>query len=225
MMDTRVQAANILWDAIDTVFLDMDGTLLDLHYDNHFWMSHVPKRYGERYGLSFEESHQRLMVKYKSMEGKLEWYCVDFWSQELGLDIEMLKQEISHLIAIHPEVEAFLTHLHARGKRVSLVTNAHHKSLHLKLQQTGLRPYFDAVICAHDFHLAKEQAGFWQRLQEVEPFDPGATLLIDDNLKVLREAQRYGIAYLLAIRKPDSKKPEVAVEDFEAVGSFRDIMV
>ena len=218
-------AAYVKWRVVDTVFLDMDGTLLDLHYDNHFWLTYVPQRYAERYGLEPERAREQLMVKYKSMEGKLEWYCVDFWSQELGLDIETLKQEVAHLIAVHPEVVEFLEHLRKNGKRVALVTNAHHKSLSLKLRRTGLRPYFDSVICAHDFRLAKEQPGFWGRLQEVEYFDPESTLLIDDSIKVLREAKRYGFAHLLAVRKPDSKRPEVAIEEFMAVGSFREIMV
>ena len=31
----------LAWRDIDTVLLDMDGTLLDLHYDNHFWLEPV----------------------------------------------------------------------------------------------------------------------------------------------------------------------------------------
>ena len=27
---------------VDLVLLDMDGTLLDLHYDSHFWLDYVP---------------------------------------------------------------------------------------------------------------------------------------------------------------------------------------
>ena len=30
------------WSKIDTVLLDMDGTLLDLHYDSHFWLNVIP---------------------------------------------------------------------------------------------------------------------------------------------------------------------------------------
>ena len=30
------------WTSIDTVLLDMDGTLLDLRFDNWFWQEHVP---------------------------------------------------------------------------------------------------------------------------------------------------------------------------------------
>ena len=33
----------------------MDGTLLDLHFDNHFWPKHVPRRYSEKHGISFEQ--------------------------------------------------------------------------------------------------------------------------------------------------------------------------
>ena len=39
------------WNDIDTVLLDMDGTLLDRHFDDHFWLDHVPKRYADRYGM------------------------------------------------------------------------------------------------------------------------------------------------------------------------------
>ncbi|MCP4043692.1 MAG: haloacid dehalogenase, partial [Gammaproteobacteria bacterium] len=34
----------INWNSIHTVLLDMDGTLLDLHFDNQFWLEHVPLR-------------------------------------------------------------------------------------------------------------------------------------------------------------------------------------
>ena len=34
------------WRAIDTVLLDMDGTLLDLRFDNYFWLELVPRKYG-----------------------------------------------------------------------------------------------------------------------------------------------------------------------------------
>ena len=40
------------WSDIDTVLLDMDGTLLDLHFDNHFWLEHLPQRYAELHGVS-----------------------------------------------------------------------------------------------------------------------------------------------------------------------------
>jgi putative hydrolase of the HAD superfamily len=45
-------AAAIDWSRIDTVLLDMDGTLLDLRFDNWFWQELIPSRYAAAHGLS-----------------------------------------------------------------------------------------------------------------------------------------------------------------------------
>ena len=92
----------INWSDIDTVLLDMDGTLLDLHFDNFFWTEHLPRMYASHMRISEEESNARLQGHFTTGVGTLNWYCVDFWSHELGLDIENLKHEVSHLIAIRP---------------------------------------------------------------------------------------------------------------------------
>ena len=214
----------ITWSAIHTVFLDMDGTLLDLHYDNHFWLNHVPLRYAEKHGLSLETSQQALRGRYEKVAGTIQWYCMDYWSTELGLDIEKLKQEVAHLIAVHPHVVSFLEQIRSAGKRVVLVTNAHHKSLALKMSKTRLDPYFDALICAHEFGKPKEHPEFWEALQTREAFNPLQTLLIDDSLPVLRSAHNYGIAHLLAIYQPDTKQARKEVGEFTAIESFAQIM-
>ena len=51
------------WDSIDTVLLDMDGTLLDLHFDNHFWLEFVPHKYAELKGIALRRL--RLTVRLK----------------------------------------------------------------------------------------------------------------------------------------------------------------
>jgi 5'-nucleotidase len=213
----------IAWADIDSVLLDMDGTLLDLHFDNHFWLEHVPRRYAEKHGLSHEASHTDLSARYAKVAGTIEWYCVDYWTRELDLDIAMLKAEVAHLIAIHPDVLAFLDGLRRAGKRTVLVTNAHAKSLSLKMEKTGLHGYLDAVISAHQIGLPKENPAFWDKLQTLETFDPARTLLIDDSLPVLRSARGYGIAHLLAIYQPDSKLPEKDIGDFPAIRRFSEI--
>ena len=205
------------------MFLDMDGTLLDLHYDNYFWLQHVPIRYAEHRSITLEAAHRELMARYSSVAGTMQWYCVDYWSQELGLDIERLKHEVAHLIAVHPQVVPFLERLRAIGKRVVLLTNAHHKSLTMKMNKTGLHQHFDLLISAHSVGIPKENPDFWRQLQSLESFDPEHTLLIDDSLPVLRSARSYGITQLLAVYQPDSQQGRKAVEDFAAIESFDQI--
>jgi HAD superfamily hydrolase (TIGR01509 family) len=214
----------VSWNRIDTVLLDLDGTLLDLHYDNHFWLEHVPKRYAERRGLSLAQSKQELLARYKKAEGTLEWYCVDYWSRELALDIPQLKEEVDHLIAVHPRVLDFLDAVKAMRKRVLLVTNAHGKSLAIKFRRTQLGGHFDGVVCSHDVGLPKENVEFWERMQKTQPFTPASALLVDDSLPVLRAARRYGIAQLLGVYRPDSKLPDKDVGEFQAIRHFGEIM-
>ncbi len=212
------------WGSIDTVLLDMDGTLLDLHFDNHFWQEHMPRRYAERHNLPQEVARADLNARYQSKIGTLDWYCMDYWSRELRLDIAMLKQEVAHLISVHPDVPEFLSALRACGKRVLLVTNAHHKSLALKMARTGLSPHFDALITSHDIGLPKENPAFWSALRAKHPYDPARTLLIDDSLPVLRSAHAGGLAHLLAVYHPDSSQPQKDVEEFRAFRRFAEIM-
>ena len=214
----------IIWEKIHTVLLDMDGTLLDLHYDNHFWLEHVPRRYAEKNALSLAAAKNELLGRYKNAEGTLDWYCIDYWTRELRLDIPQLKEEVDHLIAIHPHVIDFLDAVRATGRRMVLVTNAHGKTIELKFRRTQLGEHFDAVVCSHDFGLPKERAEFWERMQAVEPFDKTTALLVDDSLPVLRAARAYGIAQLLAVRRPDSKQPEKLTGEFPAILSFREVM-
>ncbi len=212
------------WNAIDTVFLDMDGTLLDLNFDNHFWREHVPVRYAERLGLSLAEAKADLLPRYARIEGTLEWYCVDHWSRELGLDIALLKQEVDHLITVHPHVMDFLEALAALGKRRVLVTNAHQKAIALKMERTPLAGHLERIICAHDLGTPKEAPGFWDQVQALEPFDLDRTLFVDDSTSVLVAARAYGFRQLLMVLKPDSRAPARQAGDFPAVQDFAELL-
>jgi putative hydrolase of the HAD superfamily len=212
------------WTTIETVLLDMDGTLLDLHYDNHFWLEHVPRRYAEYHGLEFEHAKAQLFERFARHSGTLNWYCTDFWSSELALDIIALKHEVAHLIAVRPDVPQFLDAVRASGRRLVLVTNAHPKSLGMKMQHTGLEKYFDALISSHQVGLPKEHRDFWAGLQKLETFDPTTTLFVDDSLPVLRSAQTCGIAQLLAICNPDSRQAHKDCAGFAAIASFAEVM-
>ncbi len=202
----------------------MDGTLLDLNFDNHFWQVPLPQRYAAARGLPPGSGREELMARYHARAGSLEWYSVDFWETELELDIMRLKEEVAHLIDVHPHVTDFLAAVRVSGRRIVLATNAHHKSVTLKMARTGLSRHFDAIVSSHALGAAKEEQAFWQRLRDIEPFDPAHTLLVDDSLPVLDSAREYGIAHLVTIRRPDTKQPEKHTGDYPAIDDFSQLM-
>lgn len=212
------------WSEIDTVLLDMDGTLLDLHFDNHFWLEHLPQRYAELHGISRALADAELLPLFHAHAGQLNWYCTDFWSRELNLSIRDLKREVAHLIALRPDADTFLAAVRGAGKRVVLITNAHRDSLSLKLERIELAPYFDRLISSHDYGFAKEAQQFWFALQQDLGFAAARSLFIDDSLPVLRSAHAYGIGHLLAVRQPDSRKGPKDTEEFAAVGDYRELI-
>ena len=214
----------INWPAIDTVLLDMDGTLLDLNFDNYFWLEYLPERYAQEFGLDPDEARRMINQKTAALEGTLEWYSTTYWTQALGIDVVALKHEVRHRVQELPYCHQFLDGLKAAGKDIVMVTNAHHDSLNLKMDKTGLAHKFDKLITVHEFSLPKEDIRCWDEVQKRHPFDPARTLLIDDNLNVLKSAERYGIVHLLAIYRPDSKAPIKDVEHFDALYSFDEIL-
>ncbi|MDD0976753.1 GMP/IMP nucleotidase [Pseudomonas fontis] len=215
---------SLAWRDIDTVLLDMDGTLLDLHYDNHFWLEHLPQRYAELHGVSRAMAELELQPLFERNAGSLNWYCLDFWSAELQLPVRELKLETAELIALRPDADTFLQAIKAAGKRVIMITNAHRDSLSLKLERIELAPYFERLISSHDYGYPKESQQFWSALQEDTAFDPARSLFIDDTLAILRSARTFGVAHLLAVRQPDSRKGPRDTEEFAAQEDYRALL-
>jgi putative hydrolase of the HAD superfamily len=217
-------AAAVEWAKIDSVLLDMDGTLLDLRFDNWFWSSLVPERYAQVNGLSVAEARARLAPLFTKVAHTLPWYCIDHWSRELDLDIRALKRTAREHVKFLPGAEQFLEKLRRSGKRIVLVTNSHPATLAIKDAQVALTRYFDACYSTHTFGVPKEDADFWPRLIIKEAFDARRTLFVDDSLPVLESAHRFGIAHLRAVRRPDSAQPPNTTGRFIAIDGVAELL-
>ena len=216
--------ANINWKSIKTVLLDMDGTLLDLNFDNYFWQEYLPIHWGSLNNIDALSAKKQLRDWYAKEAGTLSWYSLDFWTERLKFNVLELKSDVQHLIKYRPHAETFLQRLNESGFFVVMVTNAHEDLIKMKIEKTNIDIFFDRIISAHTIGHAKEEEPFWKKLQLEVPFNCDETLLIDDNLMVLRAARKYGIRNLLTIGKPDSHGPEQETAEFDAIHSFQDII-
>ena len=199
----------------------MDGTLLDLHFDNHFWLEHMPKKLAEKHSISLQAAKDIMAVETQQVMGTLSWYCLDFWAEKLDMDIVEAKREIEHLISIREDSLPFIDALKASGRDVILVTNAHPDSLSLKVEHTQLDNHIDQLISTHEFSVTKESQVLWQRLQAKLGFDPKHTLFVDDSLGILKAAQDFGIKHLLAVSNPDSQQPARQITEFQSIQDYR----
>ena len=197
-------------DDVDTLLLDLDGTLLDLAFDNRFWRQVVPEAYGALHGVSVQQAIDAIVPRLAAVEGTLPWYCLDHWSRQLEMDLSTLKTEHADSVAWLPGAQDFLLRQRAAGRRLVLATNSHPETLRIKDEQTRISDYLDAVYSSHPFGAPKEDPHFWQGFREVERFDPRRTAFIDDNAHVLSAGRDAGIAHLIAITRPDTTLPEKA---------------
>ena len=212
------------WDAIDTVFLDMDGTLLDKYYDDYFWEQYVPEAYAAKKQLDITAARKLLLSIYRSVENTLQWTNLDYWSDRLGLDIVALKREISHLIDSHPHIIDYFEYMREIGKTLYLITNAHPKSLEVKMEQVKLERWFTRVVCSDEVGAAKEQPEFWPRLQQLITYDKERTLFADDTEKVLHSAANSGIRHLIHIAKPSSRLPVQFSACYQSIVNFQELI-
>ena len=208
----------------DTLLLDMDGTILDLAYDNYMWLQHVPGRWAEQNGMTLQDAQKYLFSKFGEAQGDLRWYCLDHWSEHLGLDVAQLHRENHHLIDYLPGAKEFLEAMRAADIRVIMATNSHQATLDLKHEVTGLCEFFDGIYTSHSFGFAKERQEFWRALQEEVAFDPVTTMFVDDSHPVLASAKTYGVAHPVAINLPDTSRPPREDGDYVSITGLSDLV-
>ncbi len=205
------------WNEVDDVLLDMDGTLLDRHFDNFFFEEELPRRYAALRGLSFEASRDQLMAMYHSVEGELAWTDLHYWTDRVGIDVVAMHKELDHMIGYLPGAEDFLRHLRERGKRVIIITNAHEAGVKVKAAKTGLDQHVHRIVDAFEVGFLKMRREYWPSCQRLVGFEPKRSLYIDDDESCLAAAQRFGIGRIIHSAKSSSQLPPSFSSTFTSI--------
>ena len=212
------------WNAVEAILLDMDGTLLDLAFDNHFWKEAVPAIYAAEKGISLEQSRNDLGQHYEEHYGTLNWYCTDFWTDKLKLDIIKHKTDLADKIALRPGTKEFLEYISDSDKKVLLVTNAHPETLRVKLEQTKIDQYFDALYSSHQFKQPKESPVFWAKLEQEIKTPLSNCLFVDDTEEILIQAQQSGVKHVVMVEQPDMTIPAKSVASLPSVNLLTELL-
>lgn len=212
------------WERIDDVLLDMDGTLLDRHFDNFLFEEELPRRYAALHRLSCEESRDRLMAMYRSVEGELAWTDLHYWTKRVGIDVVALHKELDHMIGFLPGAEEFLHHLRSLGKRVTIITNAHEAGVSVKTAKTGLDRLVGRIVDAFEVGSLKMRPEYWPSCQRLLGFDPARSLYMDDDEGCLIAAKRFGVAHLVHSAKSSSQLPPAPLAEFLSITGFASLL-
>ncbi|MDE3017610.1 MAG: haloacid dehalogenase-like hydrolase [Nitrospirota bacterium] len=212
------------WSAVDDVLLDMDGTLLDRHFDNFFFEEELPRRYAARHGLPFAEALAKLLAMYRSVETELAWTDLHYWSRLLDMDLVALTKEFDHLIRFLPDAEDFLAHLREQGKRVHIVTNAHASGIAIKAAKTGVDKHVERIVNAFEIGYLKMRPEYWPTCRDLIGFDPARSLYIDDDESCLAAAQAFGIGHIVHRSKSSSQLPPQPSARYRSIETFHVLM-
>jgi putative hydrolase of the HAD superfamily len=185
----------MIFKDIECLLIDMDGVILDNAYDNDFWQNQIPEVIADSKGIAFDDAKRLAIQIFNYKKNTKDWYDVDYWSNMLSIDIEDQKRSEKSFskISLYDGVIDTLSVLKNKTKMI-LITNAHRKTLNIKLEKYNLTPYFDEMVCAHELNYVKEDIQLWYMLRSKYRLDYEKTLLVEDTINNINVGLSAGIS-------------------------------
>ncbi|MDC0984921.1 HAD hydrolase-like protein [Gammaproteobacteria bacterium] len=185
----------MIFKDIECLLIDMDGVILDNAYDNDFWQNQIPEVIADSKGIEFDDAKRLAIQIFNYKKNTKDWYDVDYWSNMLSIDIEAQKRSEKSFsrISLYDGVIDTLSVLKNKTKMI-LITNAHRKTLNIKLEKYNLTPYFDEMVCAHELNYVKEDIQLWYMLRSKYRLDYEKTLLVEDTINNINVGLSAGIS-------------------------------
>ncbi len=191
---------------IECLLIDMDGVILDNTYDNNFWQNQIPNVLSKKKNISFDDAKRLAIQIFNFKKNTKDWYDLDYWSNMLGIDIEAEKrsQESLGKIKLYDNVIDTLIEL-KKNARLIMITNAHRKTLNIKLEKFNIKPCFHEMVCAHELNYVKEDLQLWYMLRTKYKLDFEKTVLVEDTINNIKVALSAGVSSAIYVGKENFK--------------------
>jgi putative hydrolase of the HAD superfamily len=161
------------------ISFDVDGTLVDLRFNELIWNEGIPLLYAEKMGIGLEEARKHVKQEYDRVgENRLEWYDIRYWFRYFGLEgwRELLK---SYEVTIYPEVPWVLNTL---TKKYDLIAATNLTREFLDMEMKDLRNFFKHVFSStSDFKQVKKTIGFYSKICDILQIKPQEMVHVGDH--------------------------------------------
>ena len=67
----------------------------------------VPQALSERRAIPFDEARHIIEREYQAVQHTMNWYCFDYWSERLDLDIYRMTSEVGSRARLREDTEPF----------------------------------------------------------------------------------------------------------------------
>lgn len=96
-----------LKNTLKIISFDVDGTLVDLEYNDLVWFKEIPELVAKKKKINFEESLKLVKEEYSRLgEHNLNWYDIKYWISYFDLEVSYKKilEKYESQIKIFPDV-------------------------------------------------------------------------------------------------------------------------
>jgi FMN phosphatase YigB (HAD superfamily) len=202
--------------AIEVVSFDMEGTLVPTDFSSLVWETDIPRLYGEKNGLGFDEAKRRVIAEYDSIgQGAPEWYDVDYWFKRLDLEgdwrglLEARRDACVPFFEVHGVLERL-------RERYRLIVSSNTIREFLEIQLQCLPDIFEKEFSAPSDYGGVKDAGFFRRVSETMGVEPERIAHVGDSARFDYDVpHEMGMKAFLLDRDGESQGPHV-VKDLEA---------
>ena len=180
-MNWRVVILDNLKKSLRIISFDVDGTLVDLEYNDLIWFKEIPELVARKKKISFEKSLKFVHEEYAKLgEHNLNWYDINYWISYFGIEIspDKIFEKYEPQVKIYPEVISLLEEL--KKKYILIVITAMPREF-LIPKMKNLEKYFKFSFSALSDFKELKNSEIYSKISKALKVPPKQILHIGDH--------------------------------------------